>query len=214
MVLVSRMAKGLLVLTLAGALASLFGPGERWWGIDIGSSGTVVFGFALWSGAWLFSKHQNDIFSESWSIAERRAWAALLFVGLIFFNFLRYMWALSLRDPPTSLGDVPATHFMWNLFVLLIAWAVVGKTIGGQDAGAVEFDERDQRIARAAHRAADWTLTIIAIVGIGLLVVLPAQRLSWWLAPLIAAHLMLGVLICKSLAEHLWLVMSYSRERH
>ena len=40
---------------------------------------------------------------------------------------------------------------MWNLFVLLIAWAVVARTIRGAEPGVVELDERDQRF----HHVAD-----------------------------------------------------------
>jgi len=44
---VSRLSWLLLVVALGGALASLFGPTERWWGVDIGSMGAGLFGFTL-----------------------------------------------------------------------------------------------------------------------------------------------------------------------
>jgi hypothetical protein len=213
MMTVSRLARGLLVLALVGATASLFGPARAWLGVDLGSVGTALFGFALWAGALLLARYPGEVFSADWPIAERRAWVGLLFVLLIFFNYLRFMWALSLHEVPQSIGDMPSRHFIFNLTVLLIAWAVVLRTIGGDPANAVDFDERDRRIQYAAERAGDLSFTLVAIGCIVLLVVLPAHRLEWWLAPLIAAQVIIGLLIVKSLSEYLHLVGSYLRER-
>lgn len=213
MVSVSRLARGLLVIALAGATASLFGPATAWLGLDLGSVGTALFGFALWAGAWLLARHPGEVFSADWPIAERRAWIGLLFVLLIFLNYLRFMWALSLHEVPQSIGDMPSRHFIVNMIVLLIAWAVVSKTIGGDPANAVDFDERDRRIQHAAERAGDLTFSLIAIGCVVLLVALPAHSLEWWLAPLIAAQVIIGLLIGKSLSEYLHLVGSYMRER-
>lgn len=210
---VSRLAWALLALALLGAIASLFGPSGLGWGLDIGSSGTALFGFALWAGAWLLARHPDRVFSSEWPIAERRAWAGLLFVLLIFLNFTRFMWALLQREAPQTIGDMPMQHFIFNIFVLLISWAVVSKTIGTDPANAVDFDERDRRIQRAAERASDLAFTLAVIGCIVLLVALPAQRLAFWLAPLIAAHILVGMLIVKALSEYLYLVVSYVRER-
>ena len=46
---------------------------------------------------------------------------------------------------------IPSTHFMWNLFVLLIAWAVVANAIRGPKTEPVELDERDLRMQRSAR---------------------------------------------------------------
>lgn len=210
---VSRLAWVLLAVALLGAGASLFGPDERWWGVDLGATGAALFGFTLWSGAWLLAKQPDRVFSPAWPIAERRAWVGLLFVLLIFLNFARFMWMLAQHDAPASLAEMPSRHFMWNLFILLISWAVVSKTIGNDPANAVDFDERDQRIRHAADRAGDIVFTLIAINCIGLLIALPPQRLAWWLAPLIAANVLVGLLIAKSLAEHVYLVARYAWER-
>ena len=83
MLSISRLAWLLLVLGLVGAVAGLFGPHERVWGVDLGATGTVVFGFTLWTGAWLFARYPDAIFPPEWSIAERRAWAGLLFLTLV-----------------------------------------------------------------------------------------------------------------------------------
>lgn len=47
---ISRLAWTLLALALLGATASLFGPAQAWWGLEVGSAGTALFGFALWAG--------------------------------------------------------------------------------------------------------------------------------------------------------------------
>ena len=93
------------------------------------------------------------------------------------------------------------------------AWAAVARTIADPSGDAVICEERDQRLRRSADRAGDWVLTLIVIVCVGLLAGLPQQRLSWWLAPLIAANVLIGILILKSLTEHVCLVASYLRDR-
>jgi hypothetical protein len=210
---VSRLGWVVLVVAVIGATASVFGPPGRHWGVDIGATGAALFGTALWSGAWLLAKNPDRIFSPAWPIAERRAWVGLLFVILIFLNYLRFMWALSLHDAPRTLDELPSRHFIWTVTVLLIAWAVVSKTIGGDATSAVDFDERDHRIQRAADRAGDLAFTVITIACIVLLVAVSEQRLEWWLAPLIAAQVLIGMLIVRTLSEYVYLVVSYVRER-
>ena len=211
---ISRLAWILLVLALVGAVAGLFGLDERVWGFDLGATGTVVFGFALWVGAWLFARHPDAIFPPEWSIAERRAWAGLLFLTLVLLNFVRFLVAIAHLDvPPVSMGELPSRHFMWNLFVLLIAWAVVADALRGPKTELVERDERDLRIQRLAHRAGDWALTLVVIAVVLLLAFVPAERLAWWLMPLIAANLLIGLLIGRSFVEHASLVVLYVRER-
>lgn len=123
------------------------------------------------------------------------------------------MWALAQHEVPQSIGEMPTQHFIFNIFAMLISWAVVSKTIGTDPANTVDFDERDRRIQRAAGRAGDLAFTLIVVCCIGLLVALPAQRLEWWLAPLIAAQVLIGMLIVKSLSEYVYPVVSYVRER-
>lgn len=210
----SRLAWTVLALTLIGALGSLFGPQERLWGLDVGSLGATVFGFTLWLGAGLFAAWPERIFSPDWSIAERRAWAGLFFVSLIFLAYLRFMWALwRLTDIPGSVHDLPAEKFLWNLTVLLIAWAVVSATVRGRGSDVIESDERDLRLRGAADRAGDWALTIVIVWCVGLLIGQPGERLTWWLAPLVAANVLVGILIAKTLVEHAYLVSRYAWDR-
>jgi hypothetical protein len=142
------------------------------------------------------------------------AWAGLLFLTLILLNFVRFMVATSnLDSPPVSIGELPSRHFMWNLFVLLIAWAVVADALRGPKTDLVEVDERDLRMQRFANRAEDWALTLTAIATVLLLAFLPAERLAWWLMPLIVANVLVGLLIYRAFVEHAFLVARYALER-
>jgi hypothetical protein len=173
-----------------------------------------VFGFTLWIGAWLFARHPDGIFPSEWSIAERRAWAGLLFLTLIVVNFVKFMISIShLDSPPVSMGELPSRHFMWNLFVLLIAWVVVANALRGKQSDLVELDERDLRMQRFADRAGDWAFTLVVIGVVVLLAALPAERLAWWLTPLIAANVLIGLLIGRWFVEHASLVARYALER-
>jgi len=211
---VSRLAWGVLALALTGALASLLGPDHLWWGLNLGSLGATVFGFTLWVGAWLFARYPDRIFAVAWSIAERRAWTALVFVALIFLAYLRFMWSVAgMPEVPATFADLPSQHFIANLVVLFIAWAVVSSSIRGKEPDIIEADERDLRLRGAADHTGDWALTILVGWCAGLLAFQPAERLSWWLAPLIAANVLIGILIVKSLVEHVYLVGRYAWER-
>ena len=211
---VSRLAWVLLLVALAGAVASLIGPQERWWGIDIGSTGAAVFGFTLWVGAWVFARQPDRIFSAEWALAERRSWVGLVFLSLIVANFARFLWALGQgAEPPELLREMPGRHLMWNLFVLLISWSVVSHTIRGGEPDVVERDERDLRFQHAANRVGDFALSAIVIACVILLATLPVEKLAWWLAPLVAANALIGLLLIKSLAEYAYLVSRYAWER-
>jgi hypothetical protein len=211
---IPRLATLILILALAGALASFLGPHERWWGLDVGRLGATVFGLTLWAGAALFAAYPERIFPIEWSIAERRAWAGLFFVLMIFVAYVRFMGMLgAMPATPTELGELPSGRFIWNLTVLLIAWAVVSATIRGRDPDVIESDERDQRLRRGADRAGDWMLTTLVAWCVGLLIAQPAERLAWWLAPQIAANVLIGILIVKTLVEHAYLVGRYAWDR-
>jgi hypothetical protein len=214
MLSITRLVWMLLVIALVSAVAGLFGLDERVWGVDLGATGTAVFGFTLWIGAWLFARHPDAIFPPEWSIAERRAWAGLLFLTLISVNFVRFMVGIAhLDSPPVSIAELPSRHFMWNLFVLLIAWAVVASALRGPQTDQVELDERDLRMKHSADRAGDWALTLVVIAIVLVLAMVPAERLAWWLVPLIAANTLIGLLIGRSFVEHAFLVARYALER-
>jgi hypothetical protein len=211
---ISRLAWGVLALALTGALASLFAPDQNVWGLNLGSLGATVFGFTLWVGAWLFARYPERIFAAAWSIAERRAWTAVVFVLLIFIAYLRFMWSVAgMPEVPATFGDLPSQHFIANLVVLFIAWAVVSSAIRGNEPDVIEADERDRRLRSSADHIGDWALTILICWCAGLLAFQPAERLTWWLAPLIAANVLIGILIVKTLIEHAYLVGRYAWDR-
>ncbi len=211
--MVTRSAWILLPAIVLAALAALFGPDDRWLGVDIGATGATLFGAALWVGCWLFARHPERIFPVDWSTAERRAWIGLLFLTLVLLNFVRFFWLLQSHGAaPATLADFPA-RVGFNMFVLLIAWAVVSDAVRQRGAGEVELDERDLRLRHGANRAGDAALSATVVAIVILLVAVPATALGWWLAPLIAANLLIGILIVKSLVEHAWLVASYARQR-
>ena len=214
MLSISRLAWLLLVLALVGAVAGLFGPHERVWGIDLGATGTAVFGFTLWTGAWLFARHPDAIFPAEWSIAERRAWAGLLFLTLVFASFVRFMQTLAHLDSvPVAIAELPSRHFMWNLFVLMIAWAVVAKALRGPEKEVVELDERDLRIRRSAERAGDRAFIFVVVAIALMLAYLPAEHLAWWLSPLIAAQALIGLLLGWAFVIQAFQVARYALER-
>jgi hypothetical protein len=214
MLSISRLVWMLLAVGLVGAVAGLFGPHERVWGVDLGATGTAVFGFTLWIGALLFARHPDAIFPPEWSIAERRAWVGLMFLTLVSVNFVKFMVTLAQLDsPPVSIAEIPSRHFLWNLFVLLIAWAVVASTVRGPRTELVELDERDLRMQHSADRAGDWALTLVVIACVLLLAFTPADRLAWWLTPLITANALISLLIGRSWVEHAVLVARYALER-
>ena len=44
---VRRRWQALIALALVACMANLFGPAERWWGVDIGATGAAVFYLCL-----------------------------------------------------------------------------------------------------------------------------------------------------------------------
>jgi hypothetical protein len=94
------------------------------------------------------------------------------------------------------------------------SWAgLLSSTICGREPGAIQSDERDLRLRRDADRTGDWALTILIAWCVGFLIAQPAERLAWWLAPMIAANVLVGILIVKALVEHLYLVARYAWDR-
>lgn len=210
----ARVAWLILGLALLSAVASSFGSGVGLWGFDLGSVGGTVFGFTLWIAVGVFVAIPDRVFPQDWSIAERRAWAGAFFVLLILLAYLRFMLVLrGLPEIPDTLGELPASSFSWNLGVLLIGWAVMSSSIRGRDPQIIESDERDLRLRRAADRVGDWLLTILIAWCVGLLVAQPESRLAWWLAPLVAANVLVGILIVKTFVEHAYLVGRYAWDR-
>jgi hypothetical protein len=200
------------ILLIGGVLAgsaALFGPDERVWGVDVGATGALLFAVVLGGAIWLFSVRGATVFPEEMSVAERRAWIGLVFVGFVLFVLARHLWMLWEHElVPRSPHDFFGRQFVQQLIVPLIVWGILSHLIG-RAAGGVEEDERDLRLRRRADRAGDWTLTLIVIACISVLASVPAIHLEWWLAPIVLANVLIGLLIAKSLVEHIVLAAAY-----
>ena len=208
-----RQAAAILAVGVVAGLAALFGPAERWGGVDLGATGAALVGLTLLAAIVLFARRAEQIFPDDSSVAERRAWIGTLFMVFVLLSFLRFMWALSHQPvPPRTLDDLYAKHFMQQLFGLLLAWQVMSYLIG-RHAGAVQLDERDLRLQHSAARAGDLALTVIIVGCVCILALLPASMLAWWLAPIVLANLLIGLAVARSLVEHLVLAFAYFAAR-
>lgn len=199
----------LLGIGVLAAIAALFGPAGPWGGVDIGATGGAVFMFTLGGAIWLFASAGEQVFPEHMSIAERRAWVGLVFLSIVLAAFAREMWVLSGRaDIPEHIDDLFARRFIERYLLIAIVWGVITHLIGRR-VGGLEADERDLRLRHRADRAGDWALTLIVIAGIAMLASVPRALLSWWLAPIVLANVLAGMLIAKSLVEHVVLAHAY-----
>jgi len=199
-------------LAALGAVGMFFGP-DGWHGLDLGPIGAAMLYAAIWLFVIHLSFHSNAVFPEHASLSEKQSWVALVFVFLIACHFLNLLDALSDMGAQADEISNPATrNFGWNLGILFVAWVVAGGIVRAQNADAVELDERDLRIQRAAHRFAGGLMSMQIIGLIALLVIFP-ERAQSWMRPLIVGNVLLGLLIAKTLAESIFLVSRYSLER-
>jgi hypothetical protein len=191
------------------AAASLFGPAERWGGVDIGATGVSLFVGVLGIAIWLFATRGATVFPDDMSISERRAWVGLFFVGAVLMSFSHHLWSLSMDE---SVAAGPAEFlrykFVHRLIVLIVVWSVISHLIGRAD-GGIEMDERDLRARHRADRVGDWAFTLIVTGCIAVLASVPAPFLEWWLAPIVLANVLIGLLIAKSFVEHVALAYTY-----
>lgn len=204
-----RLALILLFFGGGGALAALFGSAEAWGGVDLGATGASVFMLSLAAAIVLLAMRGDQVFPQHMSVAERRAWVGTVFVAILLAAFVRELYLLSVdAGVPEGMGDLFARRFLERYVVVAIAWGVISHLIGRAEKG-VEADERDLRLRHRADRAGDWALTLIVINGIVVLASVPREFLSWWLAPIVLANVLIGLLIAKSLVEHVVLTLSY-----
>jgi hypothetical protein len=208
-----RQATALLTIGMVAGLATLFGPDERTGGVDVGATGASLFVLSLIAAMVLFALRSREIFPDDASVAEQRAWIGALFIGFILLDYLRFMWMVwQLPEPPPTPTAILASHFLRRLFVLIGVWAVISHLIGRQ-AGAVQTDERDLRLQNVSTRAGDMMLTLIIMACVCLLALTPAPLLEWWLSPIVLANVLIGLLIARSLVEHIVLTFAYFAAR-
>jgi len=181
--------------------------------VDIGATGSALFGLTLVALVVFFARQPAGVFPDDASVAEQRAWIGLLFIGLILLSFVRFMYTVSDQpEAPRTIDSLYALHFMRHLFALVVGWELIAHLIG-RHAGAIQLDERDLRLRHSADRAGDWVLKVIIVVCVVALALLPAPLLAWWLAPVILANLLIGLLIARSLVEHVVLTLAYFAAR-
>lgn len=208
-----RQATVLLTISVAAGLATLFGPDEPIGGVNVGATGASLFMLSLIAALVLFARRSGEVFPDDASVAEQRAWIGALFIGFVLLDYLRFMWMVwQLPEPPSTPMVVPASHFLRRLFVLISVWAVISHLIGRQ-AGVIQTDERDLRLQNVSARAGDLVLTLIIVGCVCLLGLTPAALLEWWLAPLVLANLLIGLLIARALVEHVVLTFAYFAAR-
>jgi hypothetical protein len=209
---IQRRAQALLAVAALGA-AGMFLGGEGWLGVDLGPVGAGVLYAALWVFVVYLARHAGEVFPEDWSPAERHAWVTLLFAALIGLHVLNLLTALPGLGAGADQLRNTATRPLWtNLGMLLVGWIVVSSTLHRQEAGGVELDERDLRIAHSATRFADGATSMMIVCLVVALVALPEHSRSW-LRPLIAANVLIALLIARSLLGNIYAVLRYQRER-
>ncbi len=209
---IQRRVQVLLALAALGA-AGMFLGGEGWLGIDFGPVGASVLYAALWVIVIHLARYAGQVFPEEWSPAEKQAWVALVFIALVCFNMINLLAALPGLGAAADELRNSATRPLWtNLGILMVGWIVVADILRRQDAGGVERDERDLRIAHKAARIADGVMTLFIICLVVVLVALPEQSRTW-LRPLIAANVLIALLIARTLVENIYTVLRYRRER-
>jgi hypothetical protein len=212
-----RQALILLCIGVLAAAATLLGPQGLWGPVDVGAVGAAAFLLVLLSAVWLVASRGDQVFPDDMSLAERRAWVGLVFIAIILLSFARQLWARSLHGiVPERIDQLFAHHFMHRLITLIVAWLLISRLLA-RHAGGLECDERDlglrHRAPHSVKAACDWSLTLIVIACIFVLVSIPSPLLAWWLAPIVLANLLIGLLIAKSLVEHLVLTYAYRAGR-
>jgi len=208
-----RRWQALIALALVACVANLFGPAERWLGVDIGATGASVFYLCLVALLVLMALKGSEVFPDGWSLAERRAWVGMGFTALIVGATGKFLWVLShLEVVPTRLYEMPARNLVSFIIVMGIAWGVAAHVLG-RGAGPVEHDERDLRLRFQADRVGDWALSLTVVASVVLLSAIAASSLVWWLQPLVLANVLIAVLIAKMFIEHAALVALYARAR-
>ena len=188
------------------------GP-DGWLWLDIGHIASAVLYAALWMLAIHVAKHSEAAFPEHVSPAERQAWVAVVFVSLIACHYLNFLAALpGLGAEADRISNPASRSFGINLGMLIFGWVVASGALRAQKSEPVELDERDLRIQHVAGRFAHGLMAMMMLGLIALLALLPDQSRTW-MRPLVVGNVLLGLLLARTLAENIHVVVRYRRER-
>jgi hypothetical protein len=209
---IQRRLQAVLAVAAVGA-AGMFLGGEGRLGIDFGPVGSAVLYAALWVFVVHIARHAGQVFPAEWSLAEKQAWVALVFVALIAFHMLNLLAALPDLGAEADHMRNSATRPLWtHVGMLFVGWIVVSSILRKHESGDVELDERDLRTAHTASRFANGAMTLLIISLVVALIALPEYSRTW-LRPLIAANLLIALLIARTLVGNIYTVLRYIRER-
>ena len=207
-----RRTQVLLAVAALGAAGMFLGP-DGWHGFDMGPVASAVLYAALWLFLVHLAKFSGEVFPEKWSQAEKQAWVATVFLALVSFHVANLLIALPDLGAEADQLRNSATRPLWlNLGMLIFGWIVIGSAVRRQDAGTVQLDERDLRVAHRASRFANAMLALLIVWLVVALVTLPEQSRTW-LRPYIAANVLIALLIARTLLENIYTVWRYRRER-
>lgn len=179
-------------------------------GFDGGRLGVALLVTTAWGSLLWLHRVPRSAFEGRAALGEWRAWIGLGFMAMAAAYYLAKLQAFQgaevWRNPEA--GAVGR-----HLVLLLVAWALLSKSLGSRWRGAIEQDERDREIAR---HAADWGHGALIACVVGVAVTLgfsPASRLEW-ATPAMVSGLLVFALMCGRLFEYAASAVYYWRDRH
>ena len=197
---------GLVVLAFVAFWMLLAGPDEIL-GIDLGGFGIGLAALVAWSAIHGISVAPRGELEEVVSPAEWKAWIGLAFSLLVSGYLISKGQLIASVSDPRDLSRIGR-----NFVLLMIAWTVVSQMLERRWKGHVLEDERDREIA---VRANTWGrgATVVAVVGIALMLGLsPAERLEW-ATHLAIAHMLVFSLVLGGVVEYAVNALSHWRDR-
>lgn len=184
----------------------LAGP-DQLLGLDSGNLGFALSALVAWSAMYAVGWSPRGELDDAVSPGEWRAW--------IGFGFSLLVIAYLLAKSDVIAGATDLRDLGWigrNVFLLVIAWAVLSWHLQQRWKGRVLEDERDREIAVLA---AGWGRGATVFCVIGVIVLLgftPVARLQW-ATPIAIAHLLVFALVWGCLCEYAAAGISYWRDR-
>ncbi|ANB18078.1 hypothetical protein [Dokdonella koreensis] len=179
---------------------------SRWHGIDTGALGAGVLLAVAAAGLWFASRIPDDG-ASTLSPGEQKRWVALAFTGLIgglmLFNAGIFAGARTMAELE-NIGRPIA--------MLLVGWLIFGSVLRQRFGSAVQEDERDTEVVRAADDASQVALYLAVIAVAVTLGLTPPARLAW-ASPIAIANLLMFALVFAGFVGHVVALRRYRRDR-